>query len=180
MPYPNLWNLQRLQFKADEAMLSDDWIDGKYIPKDTVVIINVWGLHHDKTHYPDSDTFNPDHYKNVTTLAPELAAAADYEARDHYGYGSGRRICPGIHLAERNLWLAIAKLIWAFDIEPGVDSAGNVIEPDMDPETGYSEGFLICARDFPCKITSRSEARRETIESEFNKAEREIFSRYEI
>ena len=76
--------------------------------------------------------------------------------------------------------MAIAKLIWAFDIEPGSDSAGKVIAPDTDPVTGYSEGFLVCARDFPCKITSRSETRRETIMSEFDKAEREIFSRYEV
>ena len=27
-----------------------------------------------------------------------------------------RRICPGIHVAERELWLAISRLLWAFDI----------------------------------------------------------------
>jgi hypothetical protein len=27
-----------------------------------------------------------------------------------------RRICPGIHVAERELWLAISRLFWAFDI----------------------------------------------------------------
>jgi hypothetical protein len=29
-----------------------------------------------------------------------------------------RRICPGIHVAERELWLAISRLLWAFDIRP--------------------------------------------------------------
>jgi hypothetical protein len=28
-----------------------------------------------------------------------------------------RRICPGIHVAERELWLAISRLLWAFDIQ---------------------------------------------------------------
>jgi hypothetical protein len=27
-----------------------------------------------------------------------------------------RRICPGIYLAERELWLAISRLLWAYDI----------------------------------------------------------------
>ena len=27
-----------------------------------------------------------------------------------------RRICPGIHVAERELWLAISRLLWAFDV----------------------------------------------------------------
>jgi hypothetical protein len=28
-----------------------------------------------------------------------------------------RRICPGIHVAERELWLAISRLLWAYDIQ---------------------------------------------------------------
>ena len=157
----------------------DDWIDGHFIPKGTIVIINAWGMHHDAKRFPDPDTFDPDHYKGQMALAPELAASADYESRDHYGYGSGRRICPGIHLAERNLFLAIAKLIWAFDIKPGVDQAGKTIEPNFDPATGYSEGFLVCARDFPCQVEPRSKNRKETIMREYSQAQKEVFSNFE-
>ncbi|QKX58383.1 uncharacterized protein TRUGW13939_05505 [Talaromyces rugulosus] len=161
------------------AAAEDDWVDGYFIPKGTTVIINSWGMHHDEKRYRNPDSFDPDHYKGQTTLAPELAAAADYESRDHYGYGSGRRICPGIHLAERNLFLAIAKLIWAFSIEPGQDEKDQPIESDFSPETGYSEGFLVCARDFPCVIKPRSEARRMTIMKEYESAQRETFSRFD-
>lgn len=157
--------------------LKDDWIDGQFIPKGTVVILNAWGMHHDQKRFPDPDTFDPDHYKGQTTLAPELAASADYGSRDHYGYGSGRRICPGIHLAERNLFLAIAKIIWAFSIKPAVDEQGKEVELDINPQTGYGEGFLLCVKDFPCKITPRSEARRETIMREFNEAQK-VFSKF--
>lgn len=137
-------------------------------------------MHHDEKRFPLPDTFDPDHYKGQTTLAPELAAAADYESRDHYGYGSGRRICPGIHLAERNLFLAIAKLIWAFSIEPVLDEKGQPVEYDFSPETGYSEGFLVCAKNFPCVIKPRSEARRATIMKEFEVAQRDVFSRFDV
>ncbi|PLB47299.1 putative cytochrome P450 [Aspergillus steynii IBT 23096] len=161
------------------AAAEDDWIDGYLIPKDATVIINSWGLHHDETRFPSPDIFDPDHYKGQTMLAPELAAAADYESRDHYGYGAGRRICPGIHLAERNLFLAIAKLIWAFSIEPDLDEQGQPAKYDFSPHTGYSEGFLVCVKDFPCVIKPRSEARQTTIMRELEVAQRDVFSRFE-
>ncbi|KAL3450789.1 cytochrome P450 [Aspergillus insuetus] len=161
------------------AAAEDEWINGHFIPKDSTIIINGWGLHHDATRFPNPDTFDPDHYKGVTALAPDLASASDYNLRDHYGYGTGRRICPGIHVAERNLFLAIAKIIWAFDILPGVDERGEVVESDFNPETGYSEGFLVCAKDFPCRIRPRSEARRETVMREFERVQEAVFSRFE-
>jgi len=34
--------------------------------------------------------------------------------RDHWTFGAGRRICPGLHAAERELWLAISRLLWAY------------------------------------------------------------------
>lgn len=155
--------------------VTDDWVDGHLLPAGTIVIINGWGLHHDPVRFPNPDIFDPDHYAGCTTLAPELASSPDYTKRDHYGYGSGRRICPGIHLAERNLFLAIAKLCWGFDIAPK-HGAG---EPDFNPSTGYSEGFLVCARPFECEITPRSEGRRATIMREFEVAQREVLERYD-
>ena len=32
-----------------------------------------------------------------------------------------RRICPAIHVAERELWLAISRLLWAYDIRSAPD-----------------------------------------------------------
>ncbi|KAJ5669213.1 hypothetical protein N7462_010283 [Penicillium macrosclerotiorum] len=162
------------------AVNEDDWIDGYFIPKGSTVVINVWGLHHDPEHFANPDVFDPDHFKGQTALAPELAASIDSSKRDHYGYGSGRRICGGMHVAERNLWLAIAKIVWAFDISAGVDEkTGLPIIPDVNPQTGYKEGLVLTARPFSCDISVRSEARRATILQEFEKAERDIFSQFE-
>lgn len=157
----------------------DDWVDGKFIPKGTSVIINTWGLHFDEKRYPDPDTFNPSRYIGQMALASELAASANYENRDHYAYGAGRRLCPGIHLAERNLFLGIAKLLWAFNFAPGKDASGNAIEPDTDILTGYSEGIIVCVKPFSLEVTPRSEAIRATIMREFKQAEVDVFSKYE-
>ena len=32
-------------------------------------------------------------------------------------FGAGRRICPGMLVAEREIWLVISRLLWAFNME---------------------------------------------------------------
>lgn len=160
------------------SLAEDDYLDGMLLPKGSDVFVNAFGMQHDEGRFPNPDEFDPDHYKGVTALAPELASG-DPEKRDHWGYGAGRRICPGIHLAERNLFLGIAKLLWALDIRPGLDNNGNVIEPDTSNEVGYSAGFLVCAEPYACRATPRSSARKATILREFEQAEKDVFSQYE-
>jgi hypothetical protein len=41
-----------------------------------------------------------------------------------------RRICPGIHVAERELWLAISRLLWAYDIHSLPDEPISLEEYD--------------------------------------------------
>ncbi|KAL2862702.1 cytochrome P450 [Aspergillus lucknowensis] len=151
----------------------------RWRPAGTTMIVDGWGLHCDGTRFANPDVFDPDHYKGVTSLASEFAGSSDPDTSDHYGYGTGRRIFPGIHVSERNLLLAIAKIIWAFDIEAGSDEEGNRVEPDSSPGTGYSEGFLVCAKDFKCTIRPRSDARRETIMREFSEEQEQIFAGFE-
>ncbi|KAG8417128.1 hypothetical protein J3459_012616 [Metarhizium acridum] len=155
----------------------DDAIDGMTIPKGSQVIINAWGMQHDSNRFADPDTFNPERYVGVPQLASELANG-DWEKRDHYAYGSGRRLCPGIHLAERSLFIAMAKLLWALHIESGVDSQGRVIDPDVSPEGAYASGLLVCAKQFPCRVTPRSQARKDTIMREFDRATTDVFAKY--
>jgi len=152
------------------ALAEDDWVDGKFLPKGTVIIVNAWGMHHDPKRFANPDAFDPDHFAGCTTLAAELANGA-WEKRDHYGYGVGRRFCPGVHLAERNLFLAMAKLFWAFDIS-------SKIIPDTDPLTGYSEGFLVCVNDYDADFKPRSEGKRRTILREYEEA-KPVFERFQ-
>ena len=160
------------------SLAEDDELDGMLLPKGSDVFVNAFGMQHNEERFPNPDEFDPDHYKGVTALAPELANG-DPEKRDHWGYGAGRRLCPGIHLAERNLFLGIAKLLWALDIQPGLDSKGNAIEPDTSNERAYSAGFLVCAEPYPCRIIPRSEAREATILREYEQAKADVFSQYE-
>ncbi|KAI7658152.1 putative cytochrome P450 [Hortaea werneckii] len=169
------------------ALAEDDWIsenETQYLlPKGTTIILNAWGLHHDPTRFANPSTFDPDHYATTSTspttlLATDLANGP-WEKRDHYGYGAGRRFCPGAHLAERNLFLAMAKLLWGFDILPSKKDKKARRDLDLDPRTGYSEGFLVCAKDFGAEFEVRGAEREATIRREYGEAEREVFGRFE-
>ncbi|KAI1812311.1 cytochrome P450 [Poronia punctata] len=160
------------------ALGQDDWVEGKFLPKGTTVILNVWGMHMDPTVWKDPEKFNPDRYKDHNLLAPEYVAAGDWQKRDHYGYGAGRRICPGMYLAERNMLVSIAKLIWAFKFERLNGPDGKPLPVDPDPVTGYHNGFLYCAKDYGCKPVVRSEKIRQTILREYDEVDREVFSRF--
>jgi Cytochrome P450 len=50
--------------------------------------------------------------------------ASEVTTRDHFAFGAGRHVCPGYHIAERSLAVAIMRLLWAFKIEamPGTES----------------------------------------------------------
>jgi cytochrome P450 len=161
----------RLRIGTDA--LADDEIDGMTIPADSTIILNVWALHHDEKRWESPKDFVPERYEAYPALAPVYAASKDFADRDHLGYGASRRICPAIHLAERNLFIATAKLLWAFDITADPDAI-----PDGNANTGSSTGFMQCVKNYDCKIQIRSEAKRTTVGEEFLAAQ-EIFKAYE-
>lgn len=160
------------------SLAEDDWVDGMLLPKGSDIFINAFGMQHDEKRFPNP-VFDPDHYEGITTLASELAVG-DWETRDHWAYGAGRCLCPGVHLAERNLFLTMAKLLWAFKIEAGEDASGKRIEADVSCETGFGSGFLVASEPFACKITVRSAERKATILREFEKVKTEVFSKYAV
>ncbi|KAL4257059.1 cytochrome P450 family protein [Pleurotus pulmonarius] len=90
---------------------------GQFIPKNTVVVLNTYTMHHDPIRHPDPHTFNPDRYINDSTSSSESANLVNAYERDHWMFGAGRRICPGMWVAEREIWLAISRMLWAFEMK---------------------------------------------------------------
>ncbi|KAJ7090846.1 cytochrome P450 [Mycena belliarum] len=91
--------------------------NGMYIPKDTVMVLNCFTLHHNEERYPDSYTFNPDRYMGDELSCAESAKLSNVMERDHWTFGAGRRICPGLVVAERELFLAISRILWTFNVK---------------------------------------------------------------
>ena len=97
---------------------SDVVYKGYVIPKGTAIVGNTAAIHFNPVRYPNPFQFKPERYINHTKTSAEYAAMADPYARDHFTFGAGRRICPGSRFAENALTLALANMVWAFEIKP--------------------------------------------------------------
>lgn len=142
----------------------DDYFDGYLIPKGATVFSPAYSIQHDAKLYPEPYKYNPDRYLDRPHLAMAYAGSPDYENRDHYAYGAGRRICVGIHLAERTQWRITARILWAFDIKPAVDEKGKEVELDTD---AYEDGLLIQPKKFKVQFSPRSEKHVEVIQRDY-------------
>lgn len=72
-----------------------------------------------------------------------------------------------MYIADRNLFLAISRLFWAFDFRRPTDaSTGEEVVPDMED---LSEGLVVCPRPFSADIKPRSEAKAEAVKEEWRK-----------
>ncbi|XP_010544458.1 PREDICTED: cytochrome P450 76C4-like [Tarenaya hassleriana] len=88
-------------------------IAGYTIPKDTTVFFNMWAIQRDPSLWDDPLEFNPDRF---------LDKSFEFNGEDcsYLPFGSGRRICAGIALAERTVLYNLATLLHLFDWEaPG-------------------------------------------------------------
>lgn len=125
-------------------------------------MIPQWALSHSQ--YDDAEAYNPDRYLNHPGLATEYASSSDYQNRDHYTYGAGRRICAGIHLAERMQWRMLARLLWAFRIEHAIDeSTGKELQIDTD---AYEEKLITGPKPFQVHFAPRSHQHAQVIRQE--------------
>ncbi|KAF5599132.1 cytochrome P450 monooxygenase oxidoreductase [Fusarium pseudocircinatum] len=102
------------------AVTQDDTYNAYLIPKGAGVLNNVWGIHMDPERHANPRQFNPDRYRDDFQSLADAAANPDASKRDQFTFGAGRRICPGIHVAERSLFLGISRILWAFNINPTV------------------------------------------------------------
>jgi hypothetical protein len=69
-----------------------------------------------------------------------------------------------MHIADRSMFLAMSRLLWAFDLRRAVDSAGNEIIPDMND---LLEGMFIQPRPFKADIRPRSASKAKRVRSEW-------------
>lgn len=150
------------------AVTQDDEYKGYFIPKGAGVLNNVWAIGMDPKRHPSPRTFNPDRYKDDYQSFGDAAANPDPSKRDAFTFGAGRRICPGIHVAERSLFLGMAGILWAFNIAPSKDSRGKDVIPDADRLT---QGFVCMPEPFPARIESRSKERKAMVIQEWRAQE---------
>ncbi|KAE8448174.1 hypothetical protein EG329_009778 [Mollisiaceae sp. DMI_Dod_QoI] len=156
------------------ASSEDDVYQGFRIPTGTTILGNSWAINLNEEYYPNPQLFNPARFldEKDPRHQAELKGAKNHPAKaGHSSFGWGRRICPGADLAANSLFIALAKLIWAFDILP-----------TREYDTfDYTDGFNIRPKPFDCQIRIRSEKHLRTLEKEKIQADKcmEMFPAYD-
>ena len=155
---------------------------GYTIPANSIVVINSWALFRGDSTDGRSASFQPErwldevegsHDKESTDSAlcknadGHLSDNSSYRLhaettrqRQRYVWGAGHRVCPGRHLAESTLWLALAKIIWACKIEPGKGWESKDLELNDD---AFETGRIIVPKPFPLCFVPREERLEHTI-----------------
>jgi len=141
-----------------------------FIPAGTAVALQGYALNYDPTRFPDPEAFNPDRYLGHPLKAGAYTAHPDANARDHFSFGAGRRICPGMHLAENSMYIVLSRLLAAFEIRPELGPDGKEVDIDTSDDA-YEDGSNTVPK--PCKLRflPRSEEARRLIVAEWKEAE---------
>lgn len=87
--------------------MSDTVLDGYHIPGDTMVIMNIWGIHHDEKSWKDPYLFNPERF-----LHPN-----PNERYSYLPFGIGSRVCLGSVIAKMEMFLFCGCLLSKYSIK---------------------------------------------------------------
>lgn len=120
-------------------------------------------IHMDAKRYPNPEVFQPERFIKHDLSASAYANSSNANSRDHFAYGGGKRICVGIHLAERSLFSMTARLLHAFAIKPTLDGKGKEIPIDVDD---LVTGLITSPKDFPVRFEVRSDAISKVLDRE--------------
>lgn len=124
-------------------------------------MINWWAIHYDPVRFPEPHKFKPERFIDYPLSALEEANHPDPYQRSHVGFGGGRRICPGMssftnfflipgmHVAERSMFINIARTLWGFNIDFKRDKNGQIIPVDFTLN-GTEPGSNTTPKPFAC------------------------------
>ncbi|QRV92905.1 cytochrome P450 family protein [Ceratobasidium sp. AG-Ba] len=93
------------------------------LPAGCLMVINVWKIMHDPEVYEEPDRFIPERFL-VENPPP---------GPENYAFGFGRRICPGLHVAQQSI-----NLLANFTITKARDENGV----EIVPEERYSDAII--------------------------------------
>nr|QCP80356.1 cytochrome P450-11 [Tanacetum cinerariifolium] len=104
-------------------------VSGYNIPAKTNIFINVCATNIDPNHWEKPNEFRPERFEeNVVDVRGQ-----------HFHlltFGSGRRMCPGISLAQHIVHTSLGAMIQCFEWKAGKD--GNLSSVDMEERSGLS------------------------------------------
>lgn len=154
------------------ASTEDDVYRSYRIPAHTTILSNSWAINLHEAYYPNPHRFDPGRFLSSRDVLHSRGEGVGEgiisgekqhpSPSGHSSFGWGRRICPGAGLAENSLFIALARLLWTFDILPIPGREYDIF--------AYTDGFNIRPQKFECVIQQRSRLHAEVLEREMGSA----------
>lgn len=105
-----------------------DWI----LPKGASILANHWAIHMDEKEYGEKpEEFRPERFlvERDDKDDDDISKSKSFEVkgtwfaptRGNVSFGYGRRICSGVHVAERSLFIMTVLMVWTFDFRASPD-----------------------------------------------------------
>jgi cytochrome P450 len=137
-------------------------LDGKkyFLKAGSAVHANQWAIHRDASLYPDAESFLPNRWLDPKYPTYKEPLEAYPNLQNFSAFGFGRRICPGLNIAERSLNILVARIAWASDIEGKQGWDYEAYE--------YTTGFNVQPKTFPFSLTARK-GRAKIVETEYQR-----------
>jgi len=103
--------------------LEETHLKGFLIPKDTMIIPNIYAVHHDEKVFPDPFCFRPERFINEH---------GQFVKNEHViPFSIGKRYCPGEPLARMELFLYFTSMLQRFTFK---NPEGQVLSVDSEPD----------------------------------------------
>ena len=140
----------------------DNEYNGHWIRKGTVAHVVELAVTRDPEVYPDPETFNPGRWLDPSYPTFKSPLTEHPNLYGFHGFGSGRRICPGIALTEAELLGACSGLLSAFVLEKKVRADGTVVDIDS---WNMSPNLIGGALEFEFTLRSRGGEKEDRVRS---------------
>ncbi|KAK3595752.1 hypothetical protein CHS0354_025381 [Potamilus streckersoni] len=112
---------------------------GYDIPKDTIMLFNIWNLHHDSQYWINPMKFDPTRF---------LREDGSLHIPDHFlPFGAGPRACPGESLVELEVFIIFTNILHQLELHP-LDGNPPCLE-------GEYVGHVLQPRPFYFNVTPR-------------------------
>lgn len=99
---------------------SDCVIGGFDVPRDTIVMVNIWAIQRDPSVWDDPNSFKPERFEESHEFG--------HFSGKMMPFGLGRRVCPGLGLANRVVGLLLGSMIQCFEWESGSGGPADMTE----------------------------------------------------
>ncbi|KAI8886599.1 cytochrome P450, partial [Backusella circina FSU 941] len=104
--------------------------------ENTTIVINIMAVNQDPERFPNPTAFQPK--RHLDFIKENQKATPKLEQLPHISFSTGRRVCVGLHLAERNLYMAVSGLLAFFKIEKeeaviDVDTPKSILSATLLP-----------------------------------------------